>query len=43
MKKFELNIIVLVNSELSKGNYFLILEELKGFWCLLIVIGVFEV
>jgi len=42
MKKLELNIIALANSESSKGNYSLILEESKGFRRLPIVIGAFE-
>ncbi|MEM1318891.1 MAG: bifunctional nuclease family protein [Bacteroidota bacterium] len=42
MKKVELNIIALANSESSKGNYALILEERQGFRRLPIVIGPFE-
>ena len=42
MKKVELNIIALANSESSQGNYALILEELKGFRRLPIIIGGFE-
>jgi len=42
MKKVELNIIALANSESSKGNYSLILEEQKGFRRLPIIIGPFE-
>lgn len=42
MKKVELNIIALANSESSKGNYALILEEQKGFRRLPIIIGAFE-
>ncbi len=42
MKKIELNIIALSNSESSKGNYSLILEEQKGFRRLPIIIGPFE-
>ncbi len=42
MKKIELNIIALANSESSKGNYVLILEEQKGFRRLPIIIGSFE-
>lgn len=42
MKKIELNIIALANSESSKGNYALILEEQKGFRRLPIIIGPFE-
>ncbi len=42
MKKIELNIIALANSESSKGNYALILEEQNGFRRLPIVIGSFE-
>jgi bifunctional DNase/RNase len=42
MKKVELNIIALANSESSKGNYALILEEQKGFRRLPIIIGGFE-
>ncbi|MEL6968772.1 MAG: bifunctional nuclease family protein [Bacteroidota bacterium] len=42
MKKLELNIIALANSESSKGNYTLILEESKGFRRLPITIGPFE-
>ncbi len=42
MKKIELNIIAIANSESSKGNYVLILEEQKGFRRLPIIIGGFE-
>lgn len=42
MKKLELNIIALANSESSEGNYTLILEEAKGFRRLPIIIGPFE-
>ncbi|MEO1627706.1 MAG: bifunctional nuclease domain-containing protein [Bacteroidota bacterium] len=42
MRKIELNIIALANSESSKGNFALILEELKGFRRLPIIIGSFE-
>ncbi len=42
MKKVELNIIALANSESSKGNFSLILEEQKGFRRLPITIGPFE-
>ncbi|MBX2877238.1 MAG: bifunctional nuclease family protein [Saprospiraceae bacterium] len=42
MKKVELNIIALANSESSKGNFALILEEQKGFRRLPIIIGGFE-
>ncbi|MEM9547380.1 MAG: bifunctional nuclease family protein [Bacteroidota bacterium] len=42
MKKVELNIIALSNSESSKGNYALILEEDNGFRRLPIIIGAFE-
>ncbi len=42
MNKIELNIIALANSESSKGNYSLILEEQKGFRRLPITIGPFE-
>ncbi len=42
MKKLELNIIALADSESSKGNYTLILEESKGFRRLPIIIGAFE-
>ncbi len=42
MKKIELNIIALANSESSKGNFALILEEQKGFRRLPIIIGSFE-
>lgn len=42
MKKIELNIIALANSESSKGNFTLILEEQKGFRRLPIIIGGFE-
>ena len=42
MKKIELNIIALANSESSKGNFALILEEKKGFRRLPIIIGGFE-
>lgn len=42
MKKLELNIIALANSESSEGNYTLILEEAKGFRRLPITIGPFE-
>ena len=42
MKKIELNIIALANSESHPGNYALILEEHKGFRRLPIIIGAFE-
>lgn len=42
MKKIELNIIALANSESSKGNFVLILEENRGFRRLAIIIGPFE-
>ena len=42
MKKIELNIIALANSESSEGNFALILEEQKGFRRLPIIIGAFE-
>jgi len=42
MKKIELNIIALANSESQKGNFALILEEQDGFRRLPIVIGPFE-
>lgn len=42
MKKIELNIIALANSESSPGNYALILEEEDGFRRLPIIIGPFE-
>ena len=42
MRKVELNIIALANSESSKGNYALILEERQGFRRLPIIIGPFE-
>jgi bifunctional DNase/RNase len=42
MKKVELNIIALANSESHKGNFALILEEQKGFRRLPIIIGPFE-
>jgi len=42
MKKIELNIIALANSESSKGNFALILEEQNGFRRLPIIIGSFE-
>ncbi|GJM33788.1 MAG: hypothetical protein DHS20C18_27890 [Saprospiraceae bacterium] len=42
MKKIELNIIALANSESHKGNYALILEEQQGFRRLPIIIGPFE-
>ncbi len=42
MKKVELNIIALANSESSKGNFALILEEQKGYRRLPIIIGSFE-
>ncbi len=42
MKRIELNIIALANSESSKGNFVLILEEQKGFRRLPIIIGAFE-
>ncbi len=42
MKKIELNIIALTNSESHKGNFALILEENKGFRRLPIIIGTFE-
>ncbi|MEZ4931327.1 MAG: bifunctional nuclease family protein [Saprospiraceae bacterium] len=42
MKKIELNIIALANSESSPGNFSLILEEQNGFRRLPIIIGRFE-
>lgn len=42
MKKIELNIIALANSESSKGNYALILEEQHGNRRIPIIIGSFE-
>ena len=42
MKKVELNIIALANSESSKGNFALILEEQNGDRRLPIIIGAFE-
>lgn len=42
MKKVELNIIALANSESSQGNFALILEEQQGFRRLPIIIGPFE-
>ena len=42
MQKVELNIIALANSESSKGNFALILEEQNGFRRLPIIIGSFE-
>ena len=42
MKKIELNIIAMANSESSKGNYVLILEEHNSFRRLPIIIGGFE-
>lgn len=42
MKKVELNIIALSNSESRKGNFALILEENNGFRRLPIIIGPFE-
>ena len=42
MKKVELNIIALANSESQPGNYALILEEQDGFRRLPIIIGPFE-
>ena len=42
MQKIELNIIALANSESSKGNFALVLEEASGFRRLPIVIGAFE-
>lgn len=42
MKKIELNIIALANSESSEGNYALILEEYNGYRRLPIIIGAFE-
>jgi len=42
MKKIELDIIALTNSESSKGNFALILEEQNGFRRLPIIIGAFE-
>ncbi|MEL6637579.1 MAG: bifunctional nuclease family protein [Bacteroidota bacterium] len=42
MKKIELNIIALANSESSEGNFALILEEQAGFRRLPIIIGPFE-
>ena len=42
MKKIELNIIALANSESSKGNFSLVLEEQNGIRRLPIIIGPFE-
>jgi len=42
MKKVELNIIALANSESHPGNFALILEEQEGFRRLPIVVGPFE-
>lgn len=42
MKKIELNIIALSNSESKPGNFALILEEQQGFRRLPIIIGPFE-
>ncbi|MEM6963135.1 MAG: bifunctional nuclease family protein [Bacteroidota bacterium] len=42
MKKVELNIVALANSESSKGNFALILEEQNGHRRLPIIIGGFE-
>ncbi len=42
MKKIELNIIALAQSESSKDNFVIILEEQKGFRRLPITIGAFE-
>lgn len=42
MKKIELNIIALANSESQEGNFVLILEEQHGFRRLPIIIGPFE-
>ena len=42
MKKIELNIIALANSEASKDNFALVLEEKNGFRRLSILIGPFE-
>lgn len=42
MQTVELNIIALANSESSKGNFSLVLEETSGFRRLPIVIGAFE-
>jgi hypothetical protein len=42
MEKIELNIIALANSESSKGNFALILEEVNGSRRLPIIIGLFE-
>lgn len=42
MKKVELNIIALANSESQEGNFALILEEQNGFRRLPIIIGAFE-
>lgn len=42
MNKVELNIIALANSETSKGNYSLVLEEQSGIRRLAITIGPFE-
>jgi len=42
MKKIELNIIALAQSESSKDNFVIILEEQKGFRRLPIIIGAFE-
>ncbi len=42
MKKIEVNIVALANSESSKGNYVLILEEQKGIRRLPVIIGSHE-
>ncbi len=42
MQKVEMNIIALANSESSKGNFALILEEARGPRRLPIIIGIFE-
>ena len=42
MKKIELNIIALSNSESQPGNYALVLEEQDGFRRLPLIIGTFE-
>ena len=42
MNKIELNIIALANSESSKGNFVIILEENSGFRRLPIIIGTLE-
>lgn len=42
MEKIELNIVALANSESSKGNFALVLEEANGSRRLPIIVGMFE-